>query len=132
MEEALRAFLLAGAGVAALIDDRATWGLRAQGQPMPAIGLQGVSRGRSYTMRGPSGLTDHLVQIDCWASSYRDAKALERAVVARLDEAKTAPLQAFVEDVREDFEAVEAPASSGATGLYRSSLDVRVWHTEGA
>lgn len=132
MEKDLRDFLLAGAGVAAIIADRATWGLRAQGEPMPALGLHGISARRGYTMAGPSGLTGHLVQIDCWANTYRDAKALERAVVARLDEAKAAPLQAFVEDIREDSEAAEAPAPSGATGLFRSSLDVRVWHTKGA
>jgi hypothetical protein len=134
MEEALRAALLASAGVAALIGDRIAWGLRPQGQPLPAISLTRVTGGYDYTLAGRVPTTRSLVQIDCWAGSYADAKGLGRAVLVALDTLNVAPFQgAFVEDERDDAEDTAAPqrASAGAdraTEIHRTSLDVRVVH----
>lgn len=129
MEEALRTFLLANAGLAALVGTRITWLTRPQGSALPAVTLQVVSAGRGYTMQGREGLVGRLVQMDCWATSYASMKATERALVAALDGLKTDPFQgAFIESDGESHEAGDAADAQGSTDYFRARLDVRVWH----
>src|SRR4051812_46510481 len=85
MEEALVAYLLANAGVAALAGTRIYWGERPQGDALPAIVLFKVSPNRDVTLAGPSGLIGPRVQIDCLGGSYALAKTTARAVIAAAD-----------------------------------------------
>ena len=131
MEEALRAALLADAGVAALVGRRVSWGARPQSSLLPAVILHNVSSPMTHTLRGRVGMTGHLVQIDCWGGSYAQAKALARAVTAALDALKAEPLQAFPESARDDdFTQGDGPDPSGASDFYRTSIDARVWHSQ--
>ena len=129
MEEDLRAALLANAGVSALVGGRISWGLRPQGQALPAVSLTRVTGGYDYTLAERVRTTRPLVQIDCWAGAYGDAKALARAMATALDTLSTAPFQGcFIEDERDDAEDPGAPQSDRSTEIYRTSLDVRVVH----
>lgn len=131
MEEALVAFLLADAGLSALVSDRITWGSRPQASALPAVVLHRIDGLRSYSADGPSGLVSSRVQVDCWGASYGSAKGLGRAVIARLSGyvGTTGGVQfqaAFAIDERDGYER----GDSGAD-IYRSSIDFDIWHAEG-
>lgn len=133
MEEDLVAALLAAAGVAALVGDRIDWNILPQGGGLPAIALHRITGGFSYTMKGRSSTSSPLVQIDCWGGTFKQAKSTARAVQAVLEGLHKAHPRfqgVFVEDARDTFEAGDGPQPDGATNFHRSSLDVRVWHTE--
>lgn len=85
MEEAFRAILMASASVTVLTGTRINWGAHPQGQPLPAIVLTVVDDGEGHTYLGPDGLSRGRVQVDCYGSTYMDAKAVARAVRTVLD-----------------------------------------------
>lgn len=81
MEQALRAILLASSGVTSLAPAaRINWGAHPQGAALPALVLNVVSDAEGMVMNGPNGLSEGRVQIDAYADTYGDAKALARAV----------------------------------------------------
>lgn len=130
MEEELRAALLANAGVAAIIAARASWGGRPQTSQVPALILHVIASPQQHTYRGRNERVERVVQIDCWGGTYLEAKGLARAVLACLDGLKAWPLKVFPLDVRDDdFTQAEGPDASGASDLYRTSIDARVWHS---
>jgi hypothetical protein len=135
MEEALRSHLLAHAALTALVERRIDWLKRPKRGALPAVVLQVASGPRDYTMKGRVSLTPWLVQIDVYAADYAAMKAVERAVVAALDLAMSAPLvKGFIEAQRETTEPMDGPqtagTTAGSTDFFRSSLDVRVWSND--
>lgn len=86
MEEAFRALLLAHAPLMALVTaDRVVFGDAPQGRTYPLVVMMTVSGAEGHTMKGPDGLFEGRVQVDCLAVSMSEAKRLSRAVVAGLD-----------------------------------------------
>lgn len=83
-ESALRARLLAAAPVTSLVEQRITWVNRPQGSALPAITLQIIDDDRAQHMAGFQGLQRVVVQLDIWATSYGQGKALKEAVIAAL------------------------------------------------
>lgn len=129
MEEELRNRLLAATALADLVPpDRIVWGQR---QGLPAVALWRVSGRPDYHLKGASGLVDSVVQIDCWGSSYGEAKSVAREVRAVLSGLSDAVFRSiFIENERDGFEAGDgAPDGSTPSNFYRTSLDVRVWST---
>lgn len=88
-EGALRARLTADATVAALVGNRVYWVTRPQADGLPAITLQIIFEDRAQHMKGVQGLQSTIVQIDGWASSYGQGKALKEAIIAALLPAET-------------------------------------------
>jgi hypothetical protein len=128
MEEALVSHLLATAGLSALVGARINWGVRPQGQSLPALVLQVVSAPRDYTMTRRDPVTGYLVQIDVWAGAYATAKQVSRQVLVAMDDLTTPPFQgAFLDNERDTFEAGDAPQGSAPTDFHRVSMDYRVW-----
>lgn len=84
IEEALRAVLLADAGVAALVGTRVYPLVLPQAGTLPAITYQVVAGDADYVMEGASGLAFKRVQVDCWADTYSAAAGLRAAVTAAL------------------------------------------------
>ena len=131
MEEALVAFLLADAALAALVVKRINWQTRPQGEALPAIVLQRVSGVRDYAMAGPTGLVESRVQVDCWGKTHASALAVARRVRALLSGLRTevsgTQLQGtFVLLERHSFEK----ESDGAQALHRVMMDFQIWHSE--
>lgn len=126
MEEALRARLLATAGVTALVGQRVTWALRARGGALPAVVLHRISGRHDVTHDGLSGLTQSRVQVDCLAETHLAALTLGRAVVAAVGGFRSQQLQAvFVIAQRDD---ADGDAGVVSQPVFRSSLDLTVWH----
>lgn len=128
MEEALRTFLLASAGLTALVGTRIHWVRSPQGSASPRIVLYVISGLRDMRMDGPTGLIASRVQVDCIGASYGSAKAVARAVEARLSgytgTASGIVFQGcFLIGERDDFEDADTPDK-----LFRTSLDFNIWH----
>jgi hypothetical protein len=94
----------------------------------PRVVLYGITGVRDMRMDGPTGLVASRVQIDCLGTSYGSAKAVARAVEARLSgysgTASGIVFQGcFLIGERDDFEDAETPDK-----LFRTSLDFNIWH----
>ena len=85
MNEALTSLLLADPPLAALVADRVHWlRLPRRVSGFPYLNLQVISDPGDYHTLGDSGWHSTRVQADAWGESYSDAKAVERALRARL------------------------------------------------
>jgi hypothetical protein len=85
MEEALLALLRGSASVTALVPTaRINWRRHPQGQPWPGIVLHAINDRDEYAIADVADLSEARVQIDCWATTYGQAKAISRAVRALL------------------------------------------------
>jgi hypothetical protein len=124
MEELLLAALKADAGVAGIVGEQIEWGRRGG---LPAIALHRTWTAPHYHMKGRLRLSEHTVQIDCWAAARIDASKLGRLVLAASDPLKSAALQVMVETIRDGSELSDGPPAEDANAFYRTSLDVRVW-----
>ena len=79
-ETALVARLGSTAAVTALVGARIYPMLVPQTAALPAIAYQKISPGFLSTLRRTLGLAGPRIQVNSWASSYKDAKAVARAV----------------------------------------------------
>lgn len=129
-EEALTAFLLADAGLAAVVAKRITWDERQQGASLPAIVLQVISGAPEASDEGRAGIESHRVQIDCWASTSLAAKTAARAVNAALEAVEMTSGDTVFEAVFLDAERDFSERGQGGRDLYRRSLDYIFWHKQ--
>ena len=130
MEEALSAYLLADAGLTALVENRVNWNARPQAQASPSVVLTRVGGTRDYTMSGASGLVESRIQIDCWGKSFGSSIGVSRAVTAALSGLQTTIggirlHGSFLESERQSYEQ-----GSGGEDFHRVSLDFIIWHKE--
>ena len=131
MKEALRAHLLADAGVSALVGTRIAWGGRPRGSAMPSVALHLIDGQRDYAMQAPTGLVRARVQADCWALTYADATSTSRAVLAALSGLRQTVAGVQFQGI---FAIDQRDLSEDGTGadevFYRESLDFEIWHSE--
>jgi hypothetical protein len=134
MEEAIRARLLATAGVTALVSQRVYCGSRSQGGTLPDIIINRVSGAPVYTDDGASGLASARLDIDCWGMTYASAKGVARAVIAALSifTANSSPtetiggtvFQNILLDAERDF---REGGGNVPEYLFRTNLDFIIW-----
>jgi Protein of unknown function (DUF3168) len=84
-EEILVARLKASPQVTALVGSRIYPMVIPQGVVMPAIAYQRISTVRPGSLRGPSGIADPRLQVNCWADTYGTAKTVAEEVRQSLD-----------------------------------------------
>lgn len=117
------------ATIPSLVGTRIHWVLSPQKTAAPRIVLYRISGARDMQMNGPSGLIASRVQVDCIATGYASAKAVARAVEARLSgyAGTTGGIEfqgCFLIGERDDYEDTDTPDK-----LFRTSLDFTIWHT---
>lgn len=130
MEAALIAELLATTGITTLTGTRINWSRRPQGEAIPvgkgSLVLHRIDGSPDYHLTGPSGLVESRVQADCWGLSYAAAKALARAVEAKLSAAR------FTRGaIRFDAILILDERDSTfdeTTPIFRTSIDLAVHH----
>lgn len=110
-----------------LVDDRIHWVRSPQGSASPRIVLYRISGLRDMRMDGPTGLVASRVQADCFGLTYASAKAVARALEARLSGYAGATggmvfQGAFLVGERDDFFDTDTPDK-----LFRTSLDFNIW-----
>jgi hypothetical protein len=124
MEGALRARIVA-AGTAAA--DRVYWLDRPQGSALPSITLQVISGDYPRTYSGLQSFRSPRVQMDVWATSYAQAKAIMADVVIALEPKDTSNGIYFdqieFEGDRDTLERLDT------MNVYRRGIDLIVWHS---
>lgn len=129
MEEALRQKLLDHMQLAILVSERIAWGRRPD-QNLPSITLSRLGGREEYAMEGAAGLTESVVQVDCWGRTYSEAKRVARAVILALPSRFTAggvTLTGVFNTTQADSFEGDEPFS-----LFRTRLTYSIWHHEGA
>jgi hypothetical protein len=122
MHVALRARLL-GATAAG---QRVYWVTRPQSSALPAITLQTVSGGYPQTYDGLQATRSPRIQLDAWAASHSEARAIIAAAVAELAPKETSNGVVF-DSIQFDGER-DFVERVGTTDIYRTSVDLIVWH----
>lgn len=131
----LRAFLLADAGIVAIVTDRVFPIVLRQGEINPSIVYTRISGRSGHWMQGPDGLAVPRFQIDCWSQAATISNNLANLVKERIDGHRgempygTGSPQDFVTvqgvfftDEREDYDT--------DSKLYRVSRDYLIWFRE--
>lgn len=85
METAIFALLSGDAGVASIAGDRIFPQIAPEDVDSPFVTYQRISGPRIKSMDGPSRLAQPRIQIDAYAESYAQVKALSLAIRKRLD-----------------------------------------------
>ena len=126
IEQALRAILVADAGVLAIttrvypnfIPQKPTW---------PLIVYQKVSGLRDQALSGPTGKAHPRFQMESWAKTYNEAKSLANAVRVALDGGTftkgTVTIGGVV--IQSEWDAYEPEVE-----CHRIMMDFNFWHTE--
>lgn len=89
VEAAIRNRLLADSAVAELVGDRVYWVERIQGEALPGITLQIIDEERRQHLKGFDSLQPLVVQLDVWATSHSQGKAIKDTVIPALVPAAT-------------------------------------------
>lgn len=129
LEGALIQYLLAGAGVTAIVGDRVTPISRTQGDPLPAVTVTRVSGAPLYADDGEVGLTNARVQVDSWAETATAARDLSDAVRTRLSAVQDV-LQSgvtFIYIMLDNEQDFREGGSQEPDYLFRVSQDFIVW-----
>jgi hypothetical protein len=128
MEEELIALLVSNAGVSARLSGRVYFGRKPQGEPaLPYAVLTVANRTRSYDMRGDAGHAMTRVQVDVYATTYKDAKAATRAVSSALSGYRGGLFQGVFLDGERDLTGMDA---GDVNPLFRISTDFMIHHNE--
>jgi hypothetical protein len=129
MEAALRTYLLAHAGLSALVGGRISWGFNSQGGPLPRVTLQRISGSPEYSDEGEAGISETRVQADCYGATSAQVRQVSEAIRARISGASFSQsgvdFDIFIDSVRDDLDAYE-----GGSQEHRVSIDLMVWHTD--
>jgi hypothetical protein len=130
MEEALRAYLLAVPAVNTACGGRMYWSVRPQGSAYPSCVLTIVSRLPERTYSGPAALAQARVQVDCYADTYGQAKALYRAVKAVLNNLTFTNSGKRFWGFAENERDLTDSGATDATRIHRVSADFLLWHED--
>lgn len=142
IDQDLVKFLLGRPGVAALMGQRAYKGKAPPKVTLPHLVYHQVDAGRVRCLRGPTGVAGPVFQLDCWARTGAQAKALAEAIRAELDPRHDAAAAqrhwpGLMGDTRVQAITVLGPSENfqGARdgsdgGFYRAGLDATIWHDE--
>lgn len=93
----------------------------------PALTLQDVSPGRSYTHGGAVDLGNPVIQFDCWGRSAADAKALAAAVIAEMETPTTFGGTDFSTALLVGGGRMPTEDLGSGLKVFRHRLDFQVW-----
>lgn len=128
IEPGIVALTLADAATAALIGTRIYPLLLPDDCPLPAVSYHLISTVDSYTLDGPLSLVQVRLQIDCWGTSYADARAAAQVLKKLLNGyTGTLPNGVAVENIVRDGE--QSGFDSGPRSYYVQT-DWMIWFTE--
>ncbi len=106
---------------------------RAQGDLLPAIVVQRFGGGPLYVDEGHAGLLSADIQVDCWGTTYTQAKSLSKVVrdlwSAYRGTYKGITFSYVMLDDERDFSET---GSNAAEYLFRTTLKFTVWQRGGS
>jgi len=127
LEDGLQTFLVANAGVAALVIDRVQPFPLPQESVMPAITYRRIDAPRMMAHDGPTGFATARIQCDCWGKNYSQAKRTANAVRKACD--GYVGLMGSVE-IHETEAAGDIDDYEPQVELYRTVIDLVILHME--
>ncbi|MGE0294967.1 MAG: DUF3168 domain-containing protein [Hyphomonadaceae bacterium] len=131
MEDSLNAALREDAAVGAIVGAGASARVYPlvlpQSVNLPAVTYQRISTPRvvTTTLSGPNARVNCRMQVDCWAGTFAQAKALSSAVRAALLSADS--FTAIAIDNRDLYEPGDR---ADGLSIFRSSADYSCWYLE--
>jgi len=118
LEPNIFSVLTGDAAVSALVGTR-VYPIKLPHEPTyPAITYSRVASEKVNAFDGYKGLEDARIQVDCWASTYAQAKDLAEKVISAMINAT--PFKARV--------ASDTDLYDDDTGTYRVSVDFYIWY----
>lgn len=131
MHQALIDLLTSDPRVSNPMGDRVWWLRRPQrDDALPAATLTQVGGFRDRHLSGASGLVEAGVQVDVWATTYRDAKEAMAGILAVVNAYRHpagGEIQGIFIDAERDL--TDADIADGRL-LFRVSADLTIQHTE--
>lgn len=127
IEKDLKTYLLAQAGVSALVGTRVYASHLPQQPTLPAITFNRITGQRELMHSGRSGLAHPQFQVDCWADDYTEVKQLAEQVRLVLEGyggsmgSSTGCAVVWFGDIDDFDEESES---------YRVIITVEIWHNE--
>lgn len=125
IETGLFTYLANSPGVTAANEGRVYPLHKPQNDDQTCVVYRVISREFSRTFCGQPNITASRVQLDCWATSYSEAKALAKAVREALDFHKGDMGGVDVLSVQWQFENDDFESD---TGFYRVVQDITIYH----
>lgn len=129
-EEALRARLVAVAGVTALVSSRVYPVKLPQSATLPAVTYQRISTVREGAMGADSDIVRVRVQVTSWADSYSGVKSLSEAVRAALQRYSGTSAAVDVRDCFLDSELDLYGEDESEAGVHAVAQDFILIHRE--
>jgi hypothetical protein len=130
LREALRAYLLADAALAALVGPRVRPGSFAESDALPGITYRVVSDLPAHTLRSAAGTVEARIQFDAWGRTLAECVAIGRRVKALLDGWQDRAARYGVEVIRAEkvgeVDLHEPPSPTSEYWLYHVAADYRV------
>jgi hypothetical protein len=123
----LRTYLLAQPDVAAEVGAGMYPLFIPQGHEPPCLVYQQIDADRQPTYDGTSALVQALVQVDCLATRYADARRIADAVRGALVDFSGSMAGTTV---RNCFIAADQDLSDIEPGFFRISLNFNLWYVE--
>lgn len=125
IEADLRTYLLAQAGISALVSTRCYPLTLPQGVTLPAITYQTIAHPGLISHDGAVGLARVRIQVDCWDDDYAGALALGAQVRSALlgyagAMGATAAANGRIVNELDDYEP--------ETKIWRRLVDAAIWH----
>jgi len=127
IEQGLVTFLLADAGLAALIADRLHDDVLPQKPTVPALVWQRISTPREHSHSGSSHYATPRFQFSCWAKTRLGAIQLANTLRSALDAYQGTMGSELVYG---SFSENELSGFDAETGLRRQIIDFRIDHKE--
>ena len=126
IEQALRAVLVADAGVLA-ITTRVYPNYIPQSPTWPLIVYQKISGPRDHDINGPTGKAHPRFQLESWAKTYDGAKSLANAVRLALDGNIFTEGAVTIGSIvlQSEFDVYEPDVK-----CHKIVMDFNIWHTE--
>lgn len=124
MKVGFRNLLLGDPQIAALATGGVDWKASAPGAEGGRIVLHQIGGAQGHVQKGPDGLEQARVQVDCLDETYGGADALAQAVIKGLDGYRAGPFKGIFRVATRD-----ARESDGLRS-YRISVDFVVHHRE--
>lgn len=102
---------------------------------LPSIRYYVLTADEQTTLRGKAGITQSIVQIDCYANEFTSAVAIAAAVNAKLTAGVNGrgawgntTISSVIQSDKTD-EPYEPATDGSDNGIYNRSLDFEIWHS---
>lgn len=136
IESALRAHLIANAGVTAIVGSRVYMKRAPNSATYPYIVMNKISKRPSRHSTAACGLCDHSFQLDCWGETDKATKDLADEIRDGLDHYRgtlgsgSETIYAHVVRYINDYDDFDEPSDGSEVGEYRTIVELRIWHLE--